>query len=135
MTVEQGLVAELTGDATVSGIVGTKVYAGAIPQGQDSPALVFNRISSPREINLDGTSSVVPVRFRIDSWHTSMSGVWTLANAVRAALNNIGVSGSGTLGSEPVQVVYIEDEIELHEFDGDRRDFRVAQDWVVVITE
>lgn len=135
MTVEQGLVAELLAASGVTDIVGTKVHPGKIPQGLDSPAVVYNRVSSPRELALDGTAASVAVRLRLDCWHTSQSGAWSLAAAVRAALNSVGVGGNVTLGAEPVHAVYLENESTLGDFDGDELDYRVTQDWIVEITE
>jgi len=135
MTIEQGLVAELIGDAGVTAIVGTKVHPGAIPQDTELPAIVYTRVSTPRELALDGTVEAVAARFRLDIWHTSYSNVKTLAEAVRTALNNIGIGAQKTLGSESVQAVYIDDEADLPVFDGDQRDHRVSQDWIVVYTE
>lgn len=135
MTIEQGLVAELLADSGVSAVVGTKVHPGAIPQGQSLPAIVYNRISTPRDVALGGPVNVVGIRFRIDCWHTSYASVKALAAAVRSALNGLAFSSPRQLGSEPVDAVYLVEEQDLAVYDGDQRDHRVTQDWIIVATE
>ncbi len=135
MSIEEGLVAQLIGDSAVSAIIGSKVHPGAIPQGGDLPAIVYSLTSSVREVDLDGPSDFVQSRLRVDCWHTSYSGSKTLASAVRAALNGIGLASPKTLGSEPVQLVYLDNENDLPSFEGDQRDYRVSQDWIVIHLE
>jgi hypothetical protein len=135
MSIEQGLVAHLLADGTVAAIISNKVHPGAIPQNGTLPAIVYNRISSLRDVDMGGPSSFVRVRMRVDCWHTSYAGVKALADAVRAALNGVGLASPKTLGAEPVQLVYLDDDGDLSEFEGDRRDYRVTQDWIVIHTE
>ena len=135
MSIEQGLVAHLIADATVGGIIGNKVHPGAIPQNGALPAVVYNRISSVRDVDMGGPMDFVQVRLQVDCWHTSYAGVKTLADAVRAALNGVGLASPKTLGSEPVQLVYLDNDGDLPDFEGDRRDYRVSQDWIVIHTE
>ena len=135
MTIEQGLVAHLLADSAVATIVGTSVHPGAIPQGGSSPAIVYARISSDRDVDLDGPMDFVQVRMRVDCWHTSYAGVKALADAVRAALNGVGLASPKTLGSEPVQLVYLDNDGDLGDFTGDETDHRVSQDWIIIHLE
>ena len=34
-----------------------------------------------------------------------------------------------------VQLVYLDNDGDLPDFEGDRRDYRVSQDWIVIHTE
>lgn len=135
MSIEQGLVAHLLADAPVAAIIGTKVHPGSVPQDTDLPAIVYLRISTQREVDLDGPSDFVQVRMRLDLWETSYSGVKALADAVRVALNGVGLASPHLLGAEPVQLVYLDNDGDLPDFEGDRRDYRVSQDWIVIHTE
>ena len=136
MTIEQGLVAELLADSAVSAIVSTRVHPGAIPQKGALPAIVYTRVSSLRTVDMDGPSDFVQVRLRVDCWHTSKSGVSSLADAVRLALNGIGLASPKTLGSEPVQLVYLDTDGDNDPIPkGDRQDRRVTQDWLVIHLE
>lgn len=136
MTIEEGLVAQLKADSAVAAIVGTRIHPGAIPQDGALPAVVYQLISSPREVDLGGPSTFIRARYQIDCWANSQSTVRSLADSVRAALNGVGLQSPKTLGSEPVQLVYLDDETgALSEFEGDRRDRRVSQDWIIIYTE
>jgi hypothetical protein len=84
---------------------------------------------------MDGPSDFVQVRMQVDCWHTSYSGVIALADAVRAALNGVGLASPRLLGAEPVQLVYLDNDNDLSEFEGDRRDYRISQDWIVIHLE
>ena len=85
---------------------------------------------------MDGPSDFVQVRLRVDCWHTSKSGVISLAAAVRVALNGVGLSSPKTLGSEPVQLVSLDTDGDNDPIPaGDQQDRRVTQDWIVIHTE
>lgn len=84
---------------------------------------------------MDGPSDFVQVRFRVDCWASSYSVAKGLADAVRSALNGVGLASPRTLGSEPVQLVYLDSDSDLGEFEGDTSEYRVTQDWMVIHTE
>ena len=136
MTIEQGLVAELLADTATAAIVGTRVHPGSIPQGGKLPAIVYNRVSSLRENDLDGPADFVQVRMRVDCWENTYAGVKTLAAAVRAALNGVGLASPKTLGAEPVQFVYLDSDGDNDPPPaGDEQDRRVTQDWIIIHLE
>lgn len=131
MTLEEGLVAELKADATVSGIIGSRVFPEVVPQGQDGAAIVYRRVSTDRESILSGYRDVIVAVLRLDCWAESFSGCWTLANAVRSLLNQL----TGDLGGFTVQRIHLQAESNLSVFQGDRRDYRVSQDYVIWYVE
>ncbi len=135
MTIEQGLVAHLLADGATSAIIGNRVHPGAIPQDGTVPAIVYLRVSTLRDTDLSGPMSFVSVRMRLDLWHNSYAEVKTLSDAVRLALNGVGLASPHLLGAEPVQMVYLDNDGDLPDFEGDRRDYRVSQDWIVIHTE
>ena len=135
MSIEQGLVAHLLADAGVSALIGNRVHPGAIPQDGAIPAVVYLRVSSARSVDLDGPSDFVQVRMRLDLWDNTYGGSKALGDAVRAALNGVGLASPKLLGAEPVQLVYLDNDGDLPDFEGDRRDYRVSQDWIVIHTE
>ena len=76
------------------------------------------------------------VRLRVDCWHNTKAGVKALADAVRAALNGIGLASPKTLGAEPVQLVYLDTDGDNDPAPvGDQQDRRVTQDWIVIHLE
>ena len=132
MSLESGLVAELLADAGVAAIVGTKVHPELIPQNGTLPALVYTRMATLREQQLAGPQSMALARVRIDCWHTSAAGVWALADAVRSALD---VGEKALLGSFTVQQIYLDEQFQQGDFEGDRRDYRVIQEYVIRYVE
>lgn len=135
MTIEEGLVAHLLADGTVTGIVVDRVYPEVRPQDSALPAIVYTHISDDRDVDMDGPSDFVRVRMQVDCWHTSYGDVKTLAAAVRAALNGVGIASPNLLGAEPVQLVVLENEGDLSSIDGDSRERRVSQDWIITHLE
>jgi len=135
VTIEQGLVAELLADAGVSALVGTRVHPHVIPQDGELPAITYQRISSQREMQMDGPLSLIRVRMQVDCWSSSYSGAKSLADAVRSALNGVGIRSPKTLGSESVQLVFLESDNDLADFEGDKREYRVSQDWMIYHVE
>ena len=135
MTIEEGLVAHLLADGTVAGIVADRIHPEVRPQDSTLPAIVYTHINDERDVDMDGPSDFVRVRMQVDCWHTSYPGVKTLAAAVRAALNGVGIASPNLLGSEPVQLVVLENEGDLSVPDGDSRERRVSQDWMITYLE
>lgn len=135
MTIETGLVAELLGNAGVSAIVGSNVFHARIPQNADLPAIVYTQLSTVRQMDMSGPAPFVTVRFQIDCWHTSTAGMRSLADAVRVALNGAGIASPKLLGSEPVQLVFLDNETDLSEFEGDQKLMRLSQDWLISYLE
>ena len=131
MTPEEGTVALLIADATVNGIIAGRVFPGVRPQMQAGPSIIYRRIDRDRELRLGGESPLVSVQLRLDSWHTSQSGCRTLADAVRSAM--LGVATD--LGGLTVQQITLDVDTDLPEFEGDRRDFRVSQEYVIHYVE
>ncbi len=135
MSIEQGLVAHLLADGPTAALIGTRVHPIVRPQGDPLPAVVYQRVSTVRDTDLNGPTDFVQARMRLDLWDDSYGGVKALADAVRVALNGVGLASPKTLGSEPVQMVYLDNDGDLPKIDGDQRDHRVSQDWIVIYTE
>ncbi len=135
MAVEEGLRAHLLADGPVSAIVGTAIHPGSMPQGQTLPVLVYQRISTQRDTDLGGPMTFVKVRLQVDCWHNSYAACKSLADAVRVALNGVGLASPHLLGSEVVQLVELVGDTDLFEFDGDLRKYRVSQDWIITHLE
>ncbi len=131
MTIEDGMYTELTSDAGVSALVGTRVHPMLRPKGGTLPAITYQRISSIRDNSLDGPMDYVSYRIQIDCWAGTYAQAKALGDAVRAALNGV----STTLGGEAVQFVTLESDNDELENDGDTRHYRVSQDWMITLTE
>ena len=78
-----GLVSLLTGESTISTIVGSRVYIGNAPQEAATPYIVISQMSSEENKALDGTGPLRFVDFDIDCKSQISTQSETLGNAVR----------------------------------------------------
>lgn len=60
MDIEQALVAHLLSDEKITSIIQDRLFPLAVPQDEDVPAIVYQRISSPRTLTLTGESASNP---------------------------------------------------------------------------
>lgn len=111
--IEQGLVTYLLLDAGLIAIIGNRLHDDVLPQSPTVPALVWQRISTPREYSHSGSSHLAMPRFQFSCWATTRLGAINLANALKGALD----AYSGAMGSETVYAAYLENE--LGSYDGE----------------
>jgi len=83
--IEQTIFTVLSTDASVSGLVGNRIYPLRSPQKAEFPLVVYTRVSSARISNLDGENIANP-NFLIDCWATSYAQAKTLAGYVEQAI-------------------------------------------------
>lgn len=57
MDIEPALVAHLLSDEKITSIIQDRLFPRAVPQDEDVPAIVYQRISSPRTLTLTGESA------------------------------------------------------------------------------
>ncbi len=105
-TIEQVVYELLSGDGTLSGLVGTRITPNLVPQGSSMPAVSYTQTSGLREQVMTGPVGLVNSRWQINCWGLSYASVRGVANAVREAID--GYSGSGT--GVTVQVIMCLDE-------------------------
>lgn len=93
----------LLADATVSGVIGTRVYPLRLPQKPTLPAVVYSRISGVRVEHLKGVSSASEPRYQIDAWAANVAGAQALGKAVRQRLDHYVGTWTGN-GSPAISV-------------------------------
>lgn len=130
MSIETEIRTRLAADATVSGLVSTRIYAVKLPQKPTYPAVTYSRVSGERLHNLGGTSGRARMRLSISSWATTYVGAQALAAAIRASLDGF----NGTLTTIDA-VILIENEIDLSEDEPNPDLYRILQDYMVNHTE
>lgn len=75
-------------DATVSGLVGTRVYPKILPQSPTLPAITYQRVSRVQVADhLTGPGSMGRPRVQVDVWASTDSAAEALGAAVKARLN------------------------------------------------
>lgn len=115
MSASVALRARLIADATISGLVGNRIYPGRAPQKPTMPYLVYHRISTIRESTLDvGNAKVPEVRMQVDVIAATQAVVEEILNAMRISMDNfIGTSNGVTVLG--VSVVDEQDQPEFYE--------------------
>lgn len=80
--------AKLAADATVAGLVGTKIFPAVAPQGTVPPFIVCLEVSDVPENTLtgDASSTLRGVRVQIDCYAKSYSDAQAVADAVDAVV-------------------------------------------------
>lgn len=96
MSFEVDLRARLVNDATIAGMVGTRIYWKIRPQNTDLPAIVLGTVSGRREQVMDGPMGTQGTRVQIDCMATSKGAAIALRNAVFALVEGRGTQGATT---------------------------------------
>jgi len=96
MSASKALRARLIDDATLSGLVATRIYPGRAPQKPTLPYIVYHRISTIRSATLDAGNTKVPeVRMQCDVIATTQSEVETIMNQMRIVMDNFRGTSAG----------------------------------------
>lgn len=128
MTIEEALVAQLLATPAVTALLGSgssfRFYPMVIPQAATDaakyPAAVWERISGPREHDLEGPAGLAHPRFQITCWAKTMAQAVAVSNAISVALD--GFSGTlGGVGGVETSPILVEDERDA--YDDDERVF------------
>jgi hypothetical protein len=113
MSASKALRARLVDDATMTGLVGTRIYPGRAPQNVKLPYIVYHRISTVRAATLDvGNAKVPEVRMQCDVIAATQSEVETILSRMRVVMDNF----RGTSAGVTVLGVSVDDEQDQPEF-------------------
>jgi hypothetical protein len=125
---EPDLLAWLLTKTAVTDLVGQRIYNVRLPQGGTFPALAIERISGPREYQLDGPAGLASPRIQFNCHGEEFSDAKMLAEAVRQTLDTLKhtelVIGGVIVGSA-------ECVDERHGFDPVTQNMRIELDYVV----
>ncbi len=129
-TIEESIVAELDGDATLVALVGTRIEPVRNAQSSTWPALSYQQISGPLEYSHDGPGMGYP-RFQLTATDTTFLGVITVMNAARAALegDHADFGGSGVRAT-----VFVENQFDSYAAESGQRGVYVRRCDVVIWT-
>lgn len=126
MTIEAALVKHLTEHAGLASVLGGRVFPKHRPQQPAYPAIVYHRISGPREHSHDGASGLAHPRFQFDCYAPTYAGAKDLSERVRAALDGYrGLMG----GSVDVNGAFLEDDDDG--YDDDLQVYWWRQDFII----
>lgn len=116
--IEQGLIAFLQTQTSVTSLVSSRVYAFMLPQNPTYPAITYSRDGSSRNSTTEGQTNYVGADIQIDAWANSYLEAKALQKALRDALVNY----RGMMGAVKVDQVRIttdapdlfEDEVQKY---------------------
>ncbi|WP_137387968.1 DUF3168 domain-containing protein [Rhodoligotrophos defluvii] len=125
------LAALLTADATVTGLVGSRIYPVVLPQKPRLPALTYTTISDIGQHGSGGPLKLSRPRIQVDCWAETYDQARVLAAAVKRALDG----KRAQLGSEAdgriVQGLFFDSERDLFGAEPEPKQYRIAQDYFV----
>jgi hypothetical protein len=125
---EESLFSALTNDAGVSALVSARVYPMSLPQKPTYPAISYQVIADEEHPAMSVNVDTRTVRVQVSCWATSYSGVKSLANAVKSALDR----RTGTTASVLWKCSFKESEVDIFEPEvGEKGIFQKAQDYRV----
>jgi len=118
---KSGLVTLLSAQASISAIVGTRVYVSKAPQKAALPHIVITQMRSEDYKSLDNTGNLRAVDYDIDCRADRSVESETLGNAVRTFLQDY----SGAAGTYTIGAVLLNDETNDYEPPTDASDVGV----------
>lgn len=106
---EDGLYSVLSGEATVTAQVGTRIYPMRAPQNATYPLAVYQRITGGRDaVHEDSSTRFAEARFQISVWAKTYRAAKVAAKAVVDFLHE----RTGAMGGTTHTATFVEDEID-----------------------
>lgn len=94
MSFEADLVARLRANATIAGMVGTRIYWEERPQGSGLPAILLTGVGGERRQHMDGPMATQSLRTQFDCMAPTKAQAVTLRQAVTALIEAPGTAGT-----------------------------------------
>jgi hypothetical protein len=115
MSVAQDLRTFLLADATISGLIGTRLFPLRLPQNPTLPAMTYSWISGDRVHTMAGARGPSRPRLQFDAWAKTYLEAEAVFEALRKRLDGF----QGTAGSVKVQGAFFASERDLYEDSAD----------------
>lgn len=128
----------LVSDATVSGLVDTRIYPDLLPQGISMPAVTYYRISTRHEGNINGSKAgIATTRIQIDAFATTRAGSNSLSEAIRkSGILDLGYTTTNGVDILAVEIDAGQRHLIEHPSDGtDQARYVTSQDYAFVFRE
>lgn len=131
---EYALYAELTKEGTtLDKLIGGRVRPLFLPQNSPLPAVVYQRVSTPRYAAMQKDTPLSSPRIQIDCYAQSYPEAISISEALREILQDFsGTMGEGDNTVENVAVL-LQDQQELYE--EQTKYWRIMQDYIIYHNE
>ena len=113
MTIEEALDTYLQSNTDLTELIGTRLYPKKLPQKPTLPAVVYHRISGPREHSMDGSSGLAHPRFQFDMYGRTYAAAKDVSDKMRLALDAF----KGTIGGVDINGAFLEDDSDGYDDD------------------
>jgi hypothetical protein len=130
MALAEFIVAKLTGDSTVFGYVGQKVFASIAIQDMDAPFVLFDEFDGDRYSSMGSDADICDCRVRFHIYHKNYADAVGLATALRKCLQRY----RGTLASTTVDDIFTEAG-GPNLFDAETKTFHLVRDFRIIYRE
>ena len=130
MSLEKAVRSILIADATVTGLVSSRVYPQRRPQGTAVPAIVYQNVFQATNEALATQGGIKRTRLSVEVFDSTYGDTKTLRNAVESALINY----TGTTQGETINSLRLESAVDIDESKdpaGDFGYFRTILDFVI----
>ena len=125
MSIASDLRTFLLADATLGGLIGTRLYPLKLPQDPTVPAMTFQWISGQRAHAADGAVGLASPRVQFDCWAETYLEVEAVFEALRKRLDGF----RGTAGASRVQGAFF--ETERDDYEDEARLYRRSADFFI----
>jgi hypothetical protein len=129
MTVEADIYSLITGDATLTALIGTRVYPNTIEQNATLPVMVYRRISAERITAMHQNTGTVRARYQFDVYDDQYTdGLRPVVERLRTVLDR---SNGGV--SDSIEHIFVLNETEY--YDDATELYRVSIDFEIIYGE
>ncbi len=111
MSIASDLRTFLLADATLTTLIGTRLYPLTLPQNPTLPAMTYQRISGERVHTADGAHGLNRARIQFDAWATTYLVAESVFEALRKRLDAF----RGAAGASIIQGAFVDSERDLYE--------------------
>jgi len=132
MAIAEGLVAELRADSALMAIISSSgIWQEFAPPRERLPYLTYRRVSTGSTLTLDGPETLRRISFQIDCYADTIAEVESMKARVRSVLDG----ARDTLGTESIQICFMEAEHDLSDIEGDNAIRRVSLSFTIIAHE
>jgi hypothetical protein len=126
---EEGLVAYLKADATLTGLIADRLYPGCAPRNAAAPRVTYSRVSTFRPSVLEGHSGMPTTRLQLDVWGDTLATTRAVTRRLLTLLNGY----SGAMGDEHAAASLVDDQRTDHERPEDGSDVATYRETLDVL--
>lgn len=96
MSLQSAMRAKLLADATIAGLVSTRIYGSYAPEGAALPYVTLQQIGGDSEHSLTGETRLASAIYQTNAWAATVDSALAIADAIRREIAGIrGTWGSG----------------------------------------